>query len=190
LQRAAETGLPQAQYNLGVLYEHGRGVRLDASRALTWYQRAAEQGFAPARQRHAALSEKLRAPAAAAPTAAGASPQTPPPAIPAPATRPAVTAAAGTGDWVAGLDPEHFTLQLASYTEHADARRFADSLADGATVGIYASSKRGKRWYAVVQGVYASHSEASTAIAALPERIRKMKPWVRKIALIHAEMTK
>lgn len=195
LERAAGAGLPQAQYNLGVLYEHGRGVRLDASRALAWYQRAAEQGFEPARQRHAALGEKLRAPAAASPdraapaiTAASERPSAT--AVTDPVERAAATARADPGDWVASLDPEHFTLQLASYTERADAQRFADSFADGAAVGIYASSKRGTRWYAVVHGVYASHQQASAAIAALPERLRNMKPWVRKVALIHAEMAR
>jgi TPR repeat protein len=201
LERAAGAGLPQAQYNLGVLYEHGRGVRLDASRALAWYQRAAEQGFEPARQRHAALGEKLRAPAAAPPTTApseraAATAVTAPveraaaTAVTAPVERAVVTAVADPGDWVASLDPEHYTLQLASYTERADAQRFADSFADGAAVGIYASSKRGARRYAVVHGVYASHQQASAAIAALPERLRNMKPWVRKVALIHAEMAR
>ena len=177
LERAAGKGLAPAQYNLGVLHEHGRGVRLDAARALQWYQRAAEQGFAPAKERHAALTAKLSVPDAAVPAAAGEA-------------SPRVVAATGTdsGAWVASLDPALFTLQLASYTERADAQRLADSFAAGNPVGVYRSSKNGKRRYAVVYGVYASHAQASAAVEALPERVRKMKPWVRKVALIHAEM--
>jgi TPR repeat protein len=43
-REAAIQGLPNAQYNLGVLYERGLGVREDETRALLWYHSAAEQG--------------------------------------------------------------------------------------------------------------------------------------------------
>lgn len=184
LERAAGKGLPQAQYNLGVLYEHGRGVRLDASRALEWYQRAAEQGFGPAQQRRAALAKKLSVAAAAPPVPAAVQAAAPPNAAP----PVAVSAVTGSDTWVASLDPARFTLQLASYTTHANAQRFASSFPAGSAVGIYGASKGGTRWYAVVYGEYASHAQASAAIEALPERVRKMKPWVRKVALIHLEM--
>ena len=39
---------PAAQSNLGVRYEKGRGVKQDYKEAVTWYTRAAEQGFAKA----------------------------------------------------------------------------------------------------------------------------------------------
>ena len=37
-----------AQYNMGVLYDSGLGVPTDKSRALLWYRKSAEQGFAQA----------------------------------------------------------------------------------------------------------------------------------------------
>jgi len=40
----AEHGHSKAQYNVGVLYEKGKGVRPDPVQALAWYQRAAAQG--------------------------------------------------------------------------------------------------------------------------------------------------
>ena len=40
---AAERGLMRAQYDLGVLYERGRGVPLDYQQAAAWYRKAAEQ---------------------------------------------------------------------------------------------------------------------------------------------------
>ena len=43
-REAAIQGVPGAQYNLGVLYERGLGVRQDETRALLWYHSAAEQG--------------------------------------------------------------------------------------------------------------------------------------------------
>jgi TPR repeat protein len=45
---AAERGDLRGQYNLGVLYFTGRGVRKDLERAVEWYRRAAAQGLAVA----------------------------------------------------------------------------------------------------------------------------------------------
>ncbi len=179
LEMAADKGLAEAQYNLAVLHEHGRGVRLDGQRALELYRRAAEQGFEPARERHAALAEKL----STAPPAAG------PAAPPASATRPAPAAGELAGaDWLASLDPARYTVQLASFNGREDAERFARSLPEGAAAGIYSSVKLGKRWFAVVRGSYAAASQARAAVQSLPEALRRTKPWVRRVGHIHAEM--
>lgn len=41
---AAEGGIANAAYNLGVLYHQGIGVKQDLKTALSWYQKAADQG--------------------------------------------------------------------------------------------------------------------------------------------------
>ncbi|MEZ7694682.1 tetratricopeptide repeat protein [Neisseria sp. 27098_8_139] len=46
--KAAEQGLANAQYNLGVAYANGQGVHQDLVQAEQWYRKAAEQGFAEA----------------------------------------------------------------------------------------------------------------------------------------------
>ena len=45
---AAGQGHAVAQYNLGVMYENGRGVRQDYVEAIKWYRLAADQGQAEA----------------------------------------------------------------------------------------------------------------------------------------------
>ncbi len=45
---AKEQNLPAAQYNLGVLYEQGSGVKQDFKQAIHWYQKAAQQNHANA----------------------------------------------------------------------------------------------------------------------------------------------
>ena len=40
----AKKGVAQAQYNLGVMYEKGKGVKKNLKKAKTWFQFAAEQG--------------------------------------------------------------------------------------------------------------------------------------------------
>jgi len=42
----AEQGHAVAQYNLGVVYDEGRGVPQDDAEAVKWYRIAAEQGYA------------------------------------------------------------------------------------------------------------------------------------------------
>lgn len=54
-RRAAEAGLPHAQYHLGLLLAEGRGVRRDLVEACAWFALAAEAGSAGAR---AALSQR------------------------------------------------------------------------------------------------------------------------------------
>ncbi|MFU2077518.1 tetratricopeptide repeat protein [Avibacterium endocarditidis] len=44
----AERGHAKAQYNLGVMYKNGQGVKQDDFQAVKWYQKAAEQGNAQA----------------------------------------------------------------------------------------------------------------------------------------------
>ena len=46
--RAAEQGYAEAQYNLGYMYEQGRGVAQDYTQAVDWYRKAAEQNEAAA----------------------------------------------------------------------------------------------------------------------------------------------
>jgi TPR repeat protein len=48
LQRAADAGAPEAQFELAKLYERGTGVDADPQKALALYQAAAAQNFADA----------------------------------------------------------------------------------------------------------------------------------------------
>jgi TPR repeat protein len=55
-RKAADGGLAEAQYNLGVLYEKGLGVSRGRDSAMRWYRLAAERGVAEAQFNLAALS--------------------------------------------------------------------------------------------------------------------------------------
>ena len=43
-RKAADLGLPEAQFNLGLMYDNGTGVAQDYAEAAKWYRHAAEQG--------------------------------------------------------------------------------------------------------------------------------------------------
>jgi TPR repeat protein len=44
-RKAAERNIAQAQFNLAVCYEEGKGVKEDAVEAVKWYRKAAEQNY-------------------------------------------------------------------------------------------------------------------------------------------------
>jgi len=53
----AEEGRVEAQFNLGLLYYHGKGVAADPAEAHAWYLKAAEGGYARAQYRVAETYE-------------------------------------------------------------------------------------------------------------------------------------
>ena len=48
LLQLAESGDPQAQYQVAVCYQNGLGVTSNMAKAVEWYQKSAEQGYAEA----------------------------------------------------------------------------------------------------------------------------------------------
>ncbi|NTV98117.1 MAG: sel1 repeat family protein, partial [Chlorobiaceae bacterium] len=60
LQSAARNGNPLAQYNLGVAYSTGKGVRADYFESVKWFRMAAEKGHAEAQYNLGLALEKGR----------------------------------------------------------------------------------------------------------------------------------
>ena len=50
LRKAAEQGLPEAMYNLGLCYHFGYGVEKSSFRAYSWVRDAERAGYAPAKK--------------------------------------------------------------------------------------------------------------------------------------------
>ena len=57
LQREAQEGDPDAQYNLAYMYENGLGVPKNETKALELYQQAADQGHPAAQDNLEAMSK-------------------------------------------------------------------------------------------------------------------------------------
>ncbi|WP_295420465.1 tetratricopeptide repeat protein [Sulfurovum sp.] len=51
----AKKGDAQAQYNVGLIYANGKGVKADVSEAMQWYEKAAKQGIGTAQYNLAQL---------------------------------------------------------------------------------------------------------------------------------------
>lgn len=56
--KAAEQGVKQAQYRLGLMYDRGRGVTQDYVRAHAWFNLAASHDYKLARDREAARGRR------------------------------------------------------------------------------------------------------------------------------------
>ncbi|MDR0798668.1 MAG: sel1 repeat family protein [Dysgonamonadaceae bacterium] len=56
-KKAAEQGLTVAQYNMGVMYELGKGVTKNMTEAEKWYGKAAREGYKEAQERFKLLKE-------------------------------------------------------------------------------------------------------------------------------------
>ncbi|MCQ2326421.1 MAG: SEL1-like repeat protein, partial [Bacteroidales bacterium] len=56
--KAAEQGYAKAQYNLALCYVYGNGVIQDYKKAKYWWEKAAEQGLAEARDMLKRLEEE------------------------------------------------------------------------------------------------------------------------------------
>jgi TPR repeat protein len=57
-RHVADQGYAKAQYNLGVAYALGKGVRKDSAEALKWWRRAAKQGHVEAERQIRLLETK------------------------------------------------------------------------------------------------------------------------------------
>ena len=189
LTRAAAGSLAEAQYNLAVLYEHGRGVRMNLRVALDWYQRAADQGFAKATERLAALRSKLQGATEVSVTVvqpdSGTEGQNvafgPTLALRAPPVAKATLGQTGgalvrKGEaWFAGLNPEHYTVQILSDTSKGAVERFIAANFEPGQAGYYRKRRKDKTWFGVVYGEYRTSAEALAAARTLPEKLRKAK---------------
>ena len=161
----AKSGDALAQYNLGQLYFHGKGVNQDANVARYWLSQAARQGLS---QAYAMLSDKALAPTQAPQTNADFE------------LDPRI--------WIKAQDPKFYTLQLASSTnEHLIKKYFEENQLEG-LAGYYRSRRSGEDWYALVYGAFPSAAAAKEAIDELPEDLRKWSPWVRNIRAIQKIM--
>ena len=57
--KAAEQGLAEAQYQLGKMYHHGKGVSQDLLQATKWYCKALKKGFMPAQSQVEQIYPKI-----------------------------------------------------------------------------------------------------------------------------------
>ncbi len=91
--------------------------------------------------------------------------------------------------WLWSQDPRHYTLQLL-VSQHSDSvERFINQHDLLRAKAVYfRTHKNSRELYTVVYGVYATQQQAEDASAHLPAELKAVKPHVRTLGSIHAEL--
>jgi DamX protein len=148
---------------------------------------AAEEG--PVAPRAEAMKPAPAPSIAATPSAARAD-QTPaaPPAQPARKPEPAATKppAGSRGQWLKGQPRGNYVVQMYATYQRTSAEQFIAQHKLGAKANVIATVRDGKTWYVVVYGSYPDRTRARNAIGSLPDAVRRLSPWVRKVADLQA----
>jgi DamX protein len=92
--------------------------------------------------------------------------------------------------WLLSLNPEHFTLQLLGVRDEQAARDFLVGYPELEDLVFFKTLYRGKDWYVVVYGDFATRQAAATAVTQLPASLRDAKPWTRQLQQIQQEINR
>lgn len=83
--------------------------------------------------------------------------------------------------------PENFAVQLLASHSEANIRDFVAQL-EGA--GYFETRYQDKPWFVAVLAAFDNRSQATDAIAALPQKLRSNQPWIRSVAGIQTDIRK
>ena len=94
-------------------------------------------------------------------------------------------------NWLQAQNPSQYTIQLIGVRSEPTLLRFiAENLSslNRQQVAYYRSNYKSENWFPLLYGVYASKTEARSAIDGLPENIRKQSPWIRTLAAVQNDI--
>ena len=121
------------------------------------------------------------APATPAATAATAAPPAAPAPLPTPVSAPEAGAAPALVEGVITVGDQPQALQLISFKNLEEVRRFASRPDLPGRVYYREESHRGKPWYALIYNLYKDPAAAAEAKAALPAELAALKPIIRQL---------
>ncbi|MCW8828261.1 MAG: SPOR domain-containing protein [Gammaproteobacteria bacterium] len=92
--------------------------------------------------------------------------------------------------WLWSQDPTHYTLQLAASVNEQAVEATMRRVSLPGEMAVVQTLRQGRRWYVLVYGSFASDTTAREAILRLPEALQKAKPWPRRFAELHDEISR
>ena len=203
---AAQQGLEYAQRNLKLMHRDGRASQADYDAGLQLNPKPAQEQLAVAEpdtqpQVSQAPTETAAAVNEAPVKAIKPITQTQPQqqqATKQEATEQAVAAikppaqTTGSASWLGQLNPNDYVVQLMAAPEAAAVDKFLvrnqEKLPVAANSAMTVS--KGRTWHVVLMGPFSDSGDAKSALKLLPEKVRKNKPWVRKVSTVQALMPK
>jgi type II secretory pathway predicted ATPase ExeA len=94
--------------------------------------------------------------------------------------------------WLLSQNSSFYTIQILGVHDESLLLRFikSDLTATRTNLAYYQTSYKGKDWYPLLYGVFASPKEASSAIKKLPAHIQASSPWIRKLSSVQKAIQK
>jgi DamX protein len=83
-----------------------------------------------------------------------------------------------------------YTLQLLGARSADSIDQFMRSVKEPEKIYYFQTVFKGAPWHVLVYGQYSNRDAAVRAVSALPEELRKMKPWPRSIKGVQADIQK
>ena len=117
--------------------------------------------------------------------------QVEPPPAPAPMVKREITEKAEKRsirreDWLLSQNSGYYTIQIMGVSHESTLPGFIkrNRLLEQNEIAYYQTTFRGKPWFQLLYGIYPSKEEARQAAEKLPEKIRNLGPWVRRVAAV------
>ncbi len=90
--------------------------------------------------------------------------------------------------WLKEQNSKYYTLQVLGAYDKITLSKFLEQH-ELKEVAMYKTSFQGRNWYVLLYGHYSSYSQATTALAMLPDSLRNStKPWVRTFGSIQKRL--
>jgi len=87
-------------------------------------------------------------------------------------------------NWLVNQEPEKYVLQLISAIEEETIKNYLEFFDNDDQIIGFSASVYGKKRYILVYGLYDDSDLARAEIEKLPQKARKIKPWVRTVKSI------
>ena len=87
-------------------------------------------------------------------------------------------------NWLVNQEPEKYVLQLISAIEEETIKNYLEFFDNDDQIIGFSASVYGKKRYILVYGLYDNSGLARAEIEKLPQKARKIKPWVRTVKSI------
>lgn len=101
---------------------------------------------------------------------------------------PATASGLRDADWLKARDPKNYTVQLYSGKDLDKLKEIAASTASTDPQAYFTTGSRTSPWYSLVMGDYPDSAAARAVAAAIAARSAQLKPWVRRLDEIQANM--
>ncbi len=95
-------------------------------------------------------------------------------------------------EWLLSQNSSYYTIQILGVHDEELLLKFIenDLTTTQTNLAYYHTRRKGKDWYPLLYGVYASPKEASSAIKQLPPHIQQSSPWIRSLSSVQNAILK